>query len=93
MLDGGVMSGLVNALGDAVALLSTFLILIDIIGRDHLRGVAGSGRGDGEIVRILEIVFQPDNRFGSNRSVDRLGSHEERTNIGVYLTRSGGALQ
>ena len=73
MLNRRVMPGLVDALGDAIALLPGLFVLAHILRRDHLRGITGAGRGNGEVVRLLEIVFEPDNRFRGHRDVRRRG--------------------
>ena len=63
MLDGRVMPGLVDALGDPIALLPGLLIAIHIARRDDLGGIARSRGRDRQVIGLLEVVFEPDDRL------------------------------
>src|SRR3989338_3135962 len=68
------MAGLVDALRDAVPLGAGLVIAVHIVRRDHLGGVTGARRRDGEVVRLAEIVLEPDDWLrGQGGGVERLG--------------------
>ena len=75
MLNRRVVAGLVDRLCDPIALRSGLGVLADIARFDDLRGVARSGGRNRQIVRILEVVLQPDDRFRRNRGVRGRARH------------------
>ena len=77
MLNGRVMAGFVNRLGDGVAADTRPLVFRNIARVDDLRRITGAGGGDGVVIRILESVFENNDGFG--REGCSLGYHPKRS--------------
>ena len=63
MLDRRVMAGLVDGLGDLIALYAGWLIFRYIARRDYAGRIAAAGRRNGVVERIPKIILELDDGF------------------------------
>ena len=64
VLDRRVMTGLVDGLGDLIALYAGWLIFRYIARRDYAGRITAAGRRDGVVEGIPKIILEFDDRLG-----------------------------
>ncbi len=67
MLDGGVMSSLVDRFSDTITKLTRLIIFRIIFGRDDPRGITCPSGSDSIIKGVVKIILELDDRLRAER--------------------------